>query len=108
MTYALESDLQAAVIGALEACGCWPIVNRVVRHRGGATGLGLGSPDLVVVVPTHGAICLELKRDKASKPSREQVAWHARAKVFGLPVYVVRSVTEALATVTAIRMESGR
>lgn len=102
-TYEFESELQEAIVRALEACGCWPMVNRVVKHRRAPTGLGTGSPDLLVAIPTHGLVWLECKRDAASKPSPEQVAFHARLRMFGQRVYVVRSVAESLAVVQAIR-----
>jgi hypothetical protein len=101
--FEFESDLQEAIVRALESVHCWPMVNRVVMHRGRPTGLGTGSPDLLVAIPTHGHVWFECKRDAASRPSPEQVAFHARLRLFGQRVYVVRSVTEALACVAAIR-----
>lgn len=102
-TFEFESDLQAAIVDALERCGCWVMVNRVVRHRRQPTGLGTGSPDLLVVIPTHGVLFVECKRDAASKPSPEQIAFHNRARLFGVRSIVVRSVAEVLAAVQAIR-----
>lgn len=102
-TYEFESELQEAIVRALEACGCWPMVNRVVKHRRAPTGLGTGSPDLLVAIPTHGLLFVECKRDAASKPSPEQIRWHARARTFGVRSVVVRSATEVLACVQAIR-----
>lgn len=102
-TFEFESELQEAIVKALEAVHCWPMVNRVVKHRRAPTGLGTGSPDLLVAIPTHGLLFIECKRDAASKPSSEQILFHARLRVFGQRVAVVRSVEEALAVVQAIR-----
>lgn len=102
-----ESDLQAAVCEALRRIGCRVHENRVVRKGQRATGAGKGSPDLLVSIP--GArprwvemVWMELKTDEG-RVSQAQKDWHAQATLVGERVAVVRSVTEALAVVNAIR-----
>lgn len=105
MAYAYETDLQAAVIDALTACGCWVMPNVVVRHRKRATGLGTGSPDVLAIVPPTGVhVWFELKRDAKSKLRPGQREWRDQARRFGVRhVHEIRSVSEALAVVQAIR-----
>jgi hypothetical protein len=103
-----ESELQKAVCEALRRVGCGVTVNVVVRKGRRATGGGKGSADLLVAIP--GArprwaevVWMELKLPKTGRVSPEQEAWHAEQRSFGMRVEVVRSVTEALAIVNAIR-----
>lgn len=100
-----ESDLQLAIIDALRRVGCLVVPNVVVKHRGRVTGLGTGSPDLwVVALPDERAFWIEIKTpEKTSKLSAEQVALHAEWRRYRQRVCVVRSVTDALAVVAAIR-----
>ena len=66
-------------------------------------GLGIGSPDLLVIVRGRGGF-LELKTDKGSL-SPEQRAYHAICRERGVWVEVVRSVEEAVAAVERVRRE---
>lgn len=80
--------------------------NRVVLHRKRPTGLGTGSPDLLIAIPgcPRGTEILfaELKTEEGRR-SADQVKWHEDARRFGLRVETIRSVTELVATITAIR-----
>lgn len=101
---ALEAQLQETVLDALRRCGCWAHANVVVKKGRRPTGLGTGSPDVLAIIPPDGLhVWFELKRDAASKPSPEQIAWHENAKRYGVRVFVVRQVTEVLAIVQALR-----
>lgn len=57
-TYDLEHDLQRPLVHALEACGCWVLVNRVVRHRGHPTGLQAIRGGRLSAAPTPFAVVL--------------------------------------------------
>lgn len=110
----LERDLLAACIDAAQAIGCVPMPNVVVPTVRGATGLGKGSPDLVVAVPgafrlATGAsetavIFFELKKDAASKRSPAQVKWHSEHANAGLRIHTIRSVREMIDAITALRL----
>jgi len=99
-----ESDLQSAILDALNRTGCIARANVVVLHRGRPTGLGTGSPDIYVIIPPGSSVWLEVKTpDRSSKLSPEQVELHAAWRRGGIRIDVVRSVTEALAIVASIR-----
>jgi hypothetical protein len=104
-----EADLQSDIVKALRAAGCRVHVNVVVRKGKRATGCGKGSADLLVAIagarvgsrrPEY--VWLEIKTDEG-RPSKAQIEWHADSDRFGERVAIVRSVTEALSVVTAIR-----
>lgn len=107
--FEFERELQDACVAAAKACGCWPIENVVVLKGKRVTGLGAGSPDLLVIVPAAepngrpAYVWFELKRDGKSKRSPAQVRWHAQAALLKMRVYTVRSVTEMLAVIQAVR-----
>lgn len=63
-------------------------------------GLGIGSPDLLVVVR---GVCLFLELKAGSGVSPEQRRWHETARAKGVRVEVVRSVEEARAAVERVR-----
>jgi hypothetical protein len=68
-------------------------------------GLGVGSPDLLVVLAPYGRLIgLEVKRP-GEFPTMEQTRCHAAWRKFGARVYVVRSVAEAVAYVGATQSE---
>jgi Holliday junction resolvase len=83
---------QTAVVQALRAVGC-----RVQS----LAGLGDGVPDLLVGTRDKRLVLIEVK-DGAKPPSErkltsDQIKWHTDWD--GWPVYVVKSVDEALAVV---------
>lgn len=64
-------------------------------------GLGVGSPDLVVIM--HGRIFgIELK-SATGKPSKEQLLCHANWANFGALVFICRDSDEALEAVWQMR-----
>jgi len=113
--FTYETELHEACVQAAKAIGCRPMTNVVVLHRGRPTGLGTGSPDLIVVIPGSNFpdrepryVWFELKRptmkgDKKSDRSKEQVEWHEDAKRFGMRVHTIRAVTEMVDVITAVR-----
>jgi hypothetical protein len=63
-------------------------------------GLGVGGADLVGVLRSGRAFCLEIKT-AAGRPSPDQLRWHSAARRWNVFVRVVRSVDEALAAIDA-------
>lgn len=96
-----ETALVRAIIDALEATG-----HMVVRVQSGRLNLGNrwmhagapGVPDLTVIATGGRVGFLEVKTSTGHL-SPTQTLWHARAKLNGARVAVVRSVAEALETV---------
>jgi hypothetical protein len=78
--FAYETDLHEACVAMAKAIGCRPMTNVVVLHRGRPTGLGTGSPDLVIAVPGCGRparteiLFFELKTETGRR-SAEQIKW---------------------------------
>lgn len=108
----LERDLHAACVAAAKAVGCVPLTNTVVRKGKRATGLGKGSPDILLVVPAAlrlasgvnepAYLWFELKT-KTGRRSPAQVKWHAEHSHLGMRIKTITSVTEMLAEITAVR-----
>jgi len=104
-----ETDIVAAVIGALQATGHW-----AWRCNSGAImlegkhgkrlfrGAPTGTPDVFCVLPGGRLIGLEVKTPKG-RQSPGQKAWQERAERTGVPYAVVRSAGEALRFVRSIR-----
>lgn len=91
-----KADLvQHEIVQALRASGCAVEI---------ITVLGYGCPDLLV--SRSGAMALmECKSGKNAKLRAEQKAWHEKWKA---PVYVVRTVDEALKAMDdAVRKRKG-
>ncbi len=104
----LESVIKAAVRKAVlaEGCLCW-VHN--VDNRFLSTGLGLGTSDLICVVPPRGRFLgIEIKRPgyEPSRVSDNQRAWLAVVRQFGGVTGIATNVTEALALVHEARQES--
>lgn len=102
----LESDIKAKIRAAVIAEGvlCWVhnVDNRLMH-----TGLGLGTADLICVVPPYGRFAaIEVKRpSRAAKPSPAQEKWLAVVRKFGGVSGVAKNVDEALALVREAREE---
>lgn len=126
-----ERALQASIVDAINLAplGAWAVPNVVtVKQRGRlveTTGLGKGSPDVWVCIAPYGAqVWLEVKlpevrgagvrgnksciTQRQTSTRKEQDDWHARAKRFGVEVYVVHSVAEALEVVRKARDASAQ
>ena len=105
----LESIIKAEIRTAVIASGCLCWVHNV-DNRLMFTGLGLGTSDLVCVVPPLGRFLgIEVKRPGYS-PSRvndNQRAWLAVVRQYGGVTGVATCVTEALALVAEARQASG-
>ena len=79
-----ETQVQAAIVSALRAIGCFVEVNGVSdknRGRNARAGLGPGSPDLLVIVPpTNYAFFVEVKAPgKVRRPN--QIEWERKHAV---------------------------
>lgn len=107
-----EGALKKRVVVALATSGVLVFNNPVgvAKLRSGFwshVGLGKGSSDLVCVVKMpsgHGRwLCLELKRAKGGRVSKEQERWLAMVRRWGAYGAVVRSVEEALEAANACR-----
>ncbi len=99
----LESTIKKRIRAALCEAGvlCW-IHN--VDNRNLATGLGLGTADIICVVPPHGRFLgIETKRPRGSKISANQKAWLGVVRQFGGISGIATNVTEALALVAEAR-----
>ena len=96
-----EATLKTEVRALLKALGFWVLNNEQGRRGRFVFGLGIGSPDLVVVV--RGKFCgLELKVGK-NKPTAEQLAWGAELVANGGEYHIVRSRADVMALVTRWR-----
>ena len=104
----LESSIKAAIRAAVVADGCLCWIHNV-DNRAMFTGLGLGTSDLICVVPPLGRFLgIEVKRPGYS-PSRvndNQRAWLAVVRQFGGVSGIATSVEEALALVREARQGS--
>jgi hypothetical protein len=58
-------------------------------------GLGVGGPDIVGVLRSGRAFCVEVK-DSSGRLEPDQRRWHAVARKWGVFVCTVRSVADAL------------
>ncbi len=104
----LESEVKARVRAALVAEGCLCWVHNV-DNRMMSTGLGLGTADLIVIVPPRGRFLgIELKRPgySPSDVSSNQRSWLAAVRRFGGVSGIATCVAEALALVNEARQES--
>ena len=97
----LESSIKAKIRAAVIARGCLCWVHNV-DNRSMSTGLGLGTADLICVVPPHGRFLgIEIKRPgyEPSRVSHNQIAWLAVVRQFGGTSGIATTVEEALALV---------
>ena len=104
----LESVIKAEIRAAVIAEGVLAWVHNV-DNRMMHTGLGLGTSDLVCVVPPYGRFLgIEIKRPgyAPSDVSDNQRAWLAVVRQFGGVSGIATNVTEALALVSEARQES--
>lgn len=104
----LESKIKAEIRAAVIADGCLCWVHNV-DNRALFTGLGLGTSDLICVVPPIGRFLgIEVKRPgyAPSRVSDNQRSWLAAVRKFGGVSGIATSVTEALALVREAREES--
>jgi hypothetical protein len=100
----IKAEIRAAVIA--EGCLCW-VHN--VDNRTMHTGLGLGTSDLICVVPPYGRFLgIEIKRPRYSPSdvNDNQRRWLAAVRKFGGVSGVATNVHEALALVHEARQES--
>jgi hypothetical protein len=101
----LEAPIKARIRLALVEVGVLVWVHNV-DNRTMHTGLGLGTSDLICIVPPHGRFLgIEVKRPGAH-PNDNQKRWLAVVRQFGGITGVARNVTEALALVDEARQSS--
>ena len=100
-----EANVFAQLIGLIPGARSKEAYARILKEE--RNGLGVGSPDLVLVV-RGWFLGLEVKRPKtedhaAGGLSPGQVDWHAAAKAKGVMVRRVRSADEARSAVDEAR-----
>ena len=105
-----ETELSKAIRDALTALGIWNLRIQAGMIQVGKRWIGLseaGTPD--VCLPSYdgkgNSAWLEIKT-ATGKVSDVQKAWHARAVKENVRVAVVRTVKEAIDTVTAWKKET--
>ena len=104
-----EKSLMTRIVTAVAASGVMVMRNNVgmAKMAGGFVryGLGVGSPDLICIVPPMGRVVgIEVKRPKVGRIGKEQERWHAVAKRYGAIVGIVDSVQGALDLVGQARV----
>ena len=96
-----EHDLKQACLKSLKRLGVFAMGNALHRGRY-TTGLGPGSPDVVVVLPPVGVfVAIELK--KATKQREAQAKWQADFERQGGLYFLCRSVQEVVNAVSSAR-----
>lgn len=105
-----ERRLQGQIVRAINDAplGAWAVPNIVVQKRRKSytdvTGLGTGSPDVYVAIAPNRHLWLEVKCDETKGVlSEAQREWHEKARSFGVRVFIVRSVAEAVRVVVSER-----
>ena len=94
VSYSQETDIAAAAIKALRSLGAECIRHQAGKRKAGNgwfNGATKGTPDWQVVWPYF---FIEFKDLEKLNPY--QIAWHAWAKRCGIPVYVAKSVGDAV------------
>lgn len=96
----IKKRIRAAVIAA--GCICW-VHN--VDNRNLSTGLGIGTSDLICIVPPGIFLGIEVKRPgySPSDVRSDQVAWLAAVRKFGGISGIATCEAEALALVAEAR-----
>lgn len=97
----IKERIRAAVIA--EGCLCWV---HTVDNRNIRTGLGIGTADLICVVPPNGRFLgIEIKRPKYSPSdvSHKQRNWLEVVRKFGGVTGIATNVEEALALIQECR-----
>ena len=101
----LEAPIKARIRLALVEAGALMWVHNV-DNRMLHTGLGIGTSDLIGVVPPHGRFLgVEVKRP-GEKPNDNQKRWLAVVRQFGGVSGVATNVQEALALLNEARQLS--
>lgn len=100
----LERDVQQRFLDRMHALGCFAQANGVHdrnRGRSGRSGLGPGSPDVLVIVsPLSFAFFAEIKRPGETRRPN-QIAWElTHARPYGVRVFEIDSF-EAIDTCAA-------
>jgi hypothetical protein len=104
-----ETDIQAAILAALQALGCvvWRNHAGSVRVRRGYMHLSPeGTPDIVGYTPWGAMLGIEVKVAKG-RVSEAQRDWRDRAAAAGCVVGIARSVAEAVDLVAQARPAKG-
>jgi hypothetical protein len=100
----LEKDIESRIRSALADAGvvAW---KHNVDNRQLHTGLGVGTADLICIVPPSGRfLAIEVKSmRKGSKPNADQIRWLEVVRKHGGVAGVARSVEEAMALVEKAR-----
>lgn len=99
----LEKAIEIRIRVALATAGVWVKKHNIDRRSTFGTGLGIGCPDLVCIVPPFGRMLfVEVKRP-GRKPSEEQQRWIDVVQRFGAVAGVATCEEEALELVEEAR-----
>lgn len=105
-----EASVQKQMVQHLERAGFFVTQNRE-KYRGRGPKSESGIPDLIVLRRSIVA-WIEVKTLRSgSKPSKEQLIWHARCREHGGLVYIARTledVSEIIAELTDIEQQHRR
>ena len=90
----LERDVRAEVLAYLQSVGVFVKVHTIDNRRL-STGLGVGTPDLIGILPGGRFLGIELKRPGlASRTTAEQDAWIGMINRMGGLGFVATSAEE--------------
>lgn len=101
-----EKPIRERVAAALIAEGCMVKTHTIDNRHTNASGLGVGTSDLICIVPPHGVfLAIEMKRPKYSPSdvTPAQRAFLAAVRHFGGVSGIATCVAEALALVAEAR-----
>lgn len=101
-----EKPIRERVAAALIADGCMVKTHTIDNRHTNASGLGVGTSDLICIVPPHGVfLAIEMKRPKYSPSdvTPAQRAFLAAVRHFGGVSGIATCVAEALALVAEAR-----
>ena len=98
-----ERDLQRAIVDALRKSGVW-VVRTGVSMKRGKRGTQSGEPGMPDLHLVGLRAWLEVKLP-GEELSEEQVEWHEKAKLNGVPVDVATTVAEALLLASTWQLE---
>lgn len=99
-----ETDLQRAIIKALESMGVWCCVMNVTKRRG-KRGVNCGETGMPDIWTEYGWGECKLPGEDLSP---HQLLWHGKAQARDIPVATWRSVSEAVGTVIGWRANKVR
>lgn len=98
-----EKGVETRIRVALAAAGVLVWKHHVDNRAGARTGLGIGTADLICVVPPFGRLLGIEVKTKRGRVRESQERWLGAVRRFGGVTGVARSVEEAMALVAEAR-----